>query len=171
MDRRICRQVLDCGDGYVFRESCISSVVPLAPSPKPSPARGRGALNRWAIPSPPLGERARVRGNGNLHRVATSLNRYGDAVAGLGQGSGVGGALRSLERCHSQSGDSEDSVAAVQGARAPIRFGLSLAVIYACCQCRAEFARIFFDLCARQCPELLARRRLRPTRRESILQA
>lgn len=33
----------------------------------------------------------------------------------------------------------------------------ALAVIYACCQCRAEFARIFFDLCARQFPELLER--------------
>src|SRR6266496_4312677 len=28
------------------------------------------------------------------------------------------------------------------------------AIVYACCQCRAEYARIFFDLCGRQRPEL-----------------
>ena len=33
----------------------------------------------------------------------------------------------------------------------------ALAVIYACCQCRAKFARIFFDICARQRPQLLER--------------
>ena len=31
------------------------------------------------------------------------------------------------------------------------------AIIYACCQCRAEYAQIFLDLCARRRPELLDR--------------
>jgi len=29
------------------------------------------------------------------------------------------------------------------------------AIVYACCQCRSTYARIFLDLCARQNPELL----------------
>jgi len=35
-------------------------------------------------------------------------------VAALGGGNGVGGELRYLERCHSQSGDFADSVTALQ---------------------------------------------------------
>jgi len=31
------------------------------------------------------------------------------------------------------------------------------ATVYACCQCRSTYARIFLDLCARQRPELLDR--------------
>jgi hypothetical protein len=30
-------------------------------------------------------------------------------------------------------------------------------IIYACCQCRAEYARIFFEFCARRRPDLLER--------------
>lgn len=33
-------------------------------------------------------------------------------------------------------------------------------IIYACCRCRAEYARILFEFCARQRPELLRRSKM-----------
>ena len=33
-------------------------------------------------------------------------------------------------------------------------------IIYACCQCRAEYARIFFEFCDRQRPDLLDRSKM-----------